>query len=463
MDFWGFEGRKEMPGDGFGLFGGAGQVAPATATPVPAATTPAAAPSASNNNVLDLIINPLGVGKNSTQQAADNTNVKGKPTTKANRNQQTGKSGAKPKAGAKPIDPYSDIEQHPVDAAREAKADHVSAEAAPKAGAKTATPDWALFPSGDGARPEYKELNDEVSSSSYANFLAGFNDGKAPQTYQEFHDLSQKVMREHGDDPQAKSALASLKKVDADYQSRARSLEKSGTAAKIEKIANTVTTASTAASEAFCALGKMGVSSRFAGAALGLSPACVDYGAIGGFGGFGGIGGFGGCGGELLTTESACGTLSYGDLTGTGFAIQSMGGSARMKGNKIEAMINQLLAMIASGNVDAITSALNLCTQKARMTLSEVAAQVVKAMQVYDKQTEKLSEKMASLSGKGNSSETAGQLSSLNTQASQISSTRQMMTEFLRTVMGMLEELGNINKGVGDTMARINSTQSRFA
>ncbi|HSA59522.1 MAG TPA: hypothetical protein VLJ37_07540 [bacterium] len=182
--------------------------------------------------------------------------------------------------------------------------------------------------------------------------------------------------------------------------------------------------------------------------------------AAGGFGAGGAGGGFGGGFGGGLGISSFGG---MGDLTGTGFAIGAMGGDSRSKSHAIDAMINQLLAALMAGNLDVLETALTLCNQKAKMTLAGAAVKTVRAMQLYDRQMQQLSDQMGALAGQGNTQSMAPQLAQMNLQANQLSSGRQMIANNLKDLMTMMEEIGNTEKGARDTMARIKTTQSRWS
>jgi hypothetical protein len=184
----------------------------------------------------------------------------------------------------------------------------------------------------------------------------------------------------------------------------------------------------------------------------------------GGYSSFGmGPDGFGASAGGGMGIASFGMGGGVGDLTGTGFAIGAMGGDSRSKNRAIDAMINQLLQALMAGNLDVLETALTLCNQKARMTIAGAAVRTVRAMQLYDRQMQQLSDQMGSLAGAGNTQTMAPQLAQLNLQANQLSSGRQMIANNLKDLMTMSEEIGNTEKGVRDTMSRIKTTQSRWS
>jgi len=205
--------------------------------------------------------------------------------------------------------------------------------------------------------------------------------------------------------------------------------------------------------------GNVGMAGRYTGAAFGGagSGGGIGFGYGDQYGGFSGGMGPGGGGVGI----SAFGGM--GDMTGTGFAIQSMGGDSRSKSRAIDAMINQLLMALAAGNLDVLETALTLCNQKAKMTIAGAAVRTIRAMQLYDRQMQQLSDQMGSLAGAGNTQTMAPQLAQMNLQANQLSSGRQMIANNLKDLMTMSEEIGNTEKGVRDTMSRIKTTQSRWS
>jgi len=164
----------------------------------------------------------------------------------------------------------------------------------------------------------------------------------------------------------------------------------------------------------------------------------------GGFGGVGtaGYGGVGGFGGGM-------------DLSNTGFGIGMQGGEARAKSRQLDAMINQLLAAIAMGNLDAITSALTMCNLKAKSTMSQAATHVVRAMQLYDRQMRTISDQMGAIAGQsGNNPNTGAQMGHLNSEMNQISMSRQAISNMLRDIMSMNEEMSNMEKSIYDVKSR---------
>jgi hypothetical protein len=193
----------------------------------------------------------------------------------------------------------------------------------------------------------------------------------------------------------------------------------------------------------------------YGGASVGFGGPGAGYG--GGFGGGMGVAGYGDGYGY------SAGMGGMGDLTGTGFAVGFMGGDSRSQSRRIDAMINQLLQALMAGNLDALETAITLCTQKARMTIAQAAVRTIRAMQLYDRQQQQISDRMGALAGHGDTSTMAPQLAQMNTQSSMIQSGRQMVTNNLRDLMTMQEEIGNTEKGIRDTMSRIKSAQSRWS
>lgn len=163
------------------------------------------------------------------------------------------------------------------------------------------------------------------------------------------------------------------------------------------------------------------------------------YGGVG-TAGFGGVGGFGG----------------GMDLSNTGFGIGMQGGEARSKARAMDGLINQLLAAIMQGNLDAITSALTICNLKAKTTMTQAATHVVRAMQLYDRQMRTISDQMGAIAGQAgtNNPNSSAQMGHLNSEMNQISMSRQAISNMLRDIMTMNEEMSNQEKSFYDVKSR---------
>lgn len=165
---------------------------------------------------------------------------------------------------------------------------------------------------------------------------------------------------------------------------------------------------------------------------------------ISGFGGSSSIAGFGG----------------VGDLTGTGFSIQSSGGDYRQKARQTDAILRQLMAAIAAGNVDAISSAITILTMRSKSTMIQASLQVIGAMRQYDNQMRQLSDQMGALNSRNPNYQS--QLAGLNGQLQSVSMGRQAIANTLRDVMGMNEEISTFEKSIYDVKSRTQSSYARW-
>ncbi len=168
---------------------------------------------------------------------------------------------------------------------------------------------------------------------------------------------------------------------------------------------------------------------------------------MGGFGGGGG--GFGGGG-----IGFGVGSAGFdGDFSGTGLMIGMNAMENRAKGRKLDAMVNMLLAAILQGNVDMIESAMTIMNLKSKTTLIGAAAQTIRAMQLYDRNMKGISDQIGELAGK--KQEDAGaRLAGLNAEMNQVSMVRQAITNNLKDIMSMVEEMSTLEKSIYDVKSR---------
>ncbi len=189
------------------------------------------------------------------------------------------------------------------------------------------------------------------------------------------------------------------------------------------------------------------------GTQFGAQGPYFSSGGFAGGGGFGpgglGINGFGGFGGVGFSGGGGFGGM---DLSNTGFSIGMMGGDTRSRGRAIDAMINQLLAAIMMGNVDMIASAITMCNLKAKTTLIGASMHVIQAMQQYDHNMQNISDQMGRIAGEG--PQASGQLAQANARMNQYSMARQALSNNLRDIMSMIEEMGNLEKSLYDVKSR---------
>jgi len=148
------------------------------------------------------------------------------------------------------------------------------------------------------------------------------------------------------------------------------------------------------------------------------------------------------------------------DLTGTGFSIGMSGGNYRETARKLDAMLQQLMAAISMGNVDAISSAITLLGLKSKTTMIQASLQVIGAMRQYDDQMKTLSNQMGALNSRDSGYQ--GQLSGLNSQMQGVSMSRQAIANTLRDVMGMNEEISTFEKSIYDVKSRSQANYARW-
>lgn len=177
------------------------------------------------------------------------------------------------------------------------------------------------------------------------------------------------------------------------------------------------------------------------------------------FGGYGMGGGVGG--GGFMGGASSVGGFGQGFGGGTGFDgglgfgnfLQTFGQTSDLKSQarKMEMMLEQLLHSLMGGNVDAISSILNLEAGRAKITLIGAAYMMVKAMKSYQTQQDETVAKMEKLVGDGMSAGNAqNQFQTMQNKMNEYSMTRQMIVNNLRDVKTMEEEIENQAKSYYD-------------
>lgn len=177
------------------------------------------------------------------------------------------------------------------------------------------------------------------------------------------------------------------------------------------------------------------------------------------FGGYGMGGGFGG--GGFMGGASSVGGFGQGFGGGTGFGggigfgnfLQTFGQTSDLKSQarKMEMMLDQLLHSLMCGNVDAISSILNLESGRAKITLIGAAYMMVKAMKSYQTQQDETVAKMEKLVGDGMSASNAtSEFQTMQNKMNEYSMTRQMIVNNLRDVKTMEEEIENQAKSYYD-------------
>ena len=370
-------------------------------------------------------------------------------------------------------------------------------------GARSADDVWDDLPTGNPVLDEangtieaaQEELDERIASSRYAS-LAEFNGGTQPQNVKEFRAAVMKAQEAAGKDPQKLKKVEVLKKELKAFEKQNQAINSANQAFKRGNVQEfqrylsqsgytgplpgnqRVETASAGEPD-----GPGGGGGGVAGWAQGVAHAGNSIaGAVGSLGnirtageyalgprggrsvGFGyndgrsssyGFSGPGGSFANVGVAGAGGGYGGFGDMTGTGFSVGFNGMNNRDKARHLEGLINQLLMMIASGNIDMIETAISICNLKAKTTMIEASLHVIKAMQSYDKQMQGISDEMGKLSGK--ETDYNGHLAQLNADMNQISMTRQTMTRVLQDIMSMNEEMGTLEDSIYNVKSRESS------
>ena len=166
--------------------------------------------------------------------------------------------------------------------------------------------------------------------------------------------------------------------------------------------------------------------------------------------GTGGTGESGGTGG---------GSSIASDFSGTGLAIGRSSYNIKSESKKLDKLIQKLLAAAMSGNWEAIKSALIMLDKRASMTTTQMGAQVIKAMQSYEKQMSGLSKSLGKLKGK--EPDYNARLAKINNEMNLYSLNRQAIANFLRDTLTMREEIANLTHSVLQKDSQIVSAISR--
>ncbi len=127
---------------------------------------------------------------------------------------------------------------------------------------------------------------------------------------------------------------------------------------------------------------------------------------------------------------------------------------------KMDKLIQDILLAIQSGNVDAISDALIVMGLQSKRTLLGVASHVVKALQVYDQQLQKVSEDMGKITGTEKNANATMQKLSLD--MSTYSMGRTALVNSLRDVQTMNEEIDNVANSWLNIVGQQKRQLSRF-
>jgi hypothetical protein len=153
-------------------------------------------------------------------------------------------------------------------------------------------------------------------------------------------------------------------------------------------------------------------------------------------------------------------TSALNDFSGTTLAIASTSNALRSDARRTDEAIKKLLRAAASGNYEAIKTALILLDKRASQIVIGMGSATIKAMQHYEKQMGALSKSLDSL--KATDASYNAKLAQVNSQMNIYSMNRQAIANFLQTCMTSREEIGNTTKGFIGKDAQIGSALSRW-
>lgn len=155
------------------------------------------------------------------------------------------------------------------------------------------------------------------------------------------------------------------------------------------------------------------------------------------------------------------------DLSGNSLMLQFPGGDSESKGRAIDFMLNELVSAIMSGNIDAIKTALTLCSLKAKTTLIKASLHMIAAMQQYDQKTKDVTQNIANLADPTKTDVKSGydyqrKLAEFNGQMQEYSTTRQAIVNGVKDIMSMNEEISNAEQGYRRAAEQQSQSASRW-
>ena len=153
------------------------------------------------------------------------------------------------------------------------------------------------------------------------------------------------------------------------------------------------------------------------------------------------------------------------DFSNTGFMIRQQYGDTKRKARELDIMIDRLLAAINQGNFDAIESALTLINLKSKTTALGAAKEMITGMQHYDKQTKDAQDRITGLinnQGMKDIDKNA-ELSRINSEMGQYSMFRQALQNSMRDVLSMVEQMTDLENSYRQRSERIKSSSTRWA
>lgn len=171
--------------------------------------------------------------------------------------------------------------------------------------------------------------------------------------------------------------------------------------------------------------------------------------------------GDGGAESAPLTGSTNVQTMSaMNDFSGTTLAIASTTSTLQRDSRRTEEAIKKLLRAAASGNYEAIKTALIMLDKRASQIVIGMGSATIKAMQNYEKQMGALSKSLDAL--KTTDASYNAKLAQVNSQMNIYSMNRQAIANFLQQTLQSREEIGNTTKGFISKDGQIGSAMSRW-
>jgi len=145
------------------------------------------------------------------------------------------------------------------------------------------------------------------------------------------------------------------------------------------------------------------------------------------------------------------------DLTGTNFSLGLFGGDEQGKMRRMNALLNELMAKIRSGNfnMDDLLPALTLVTLQSKMTLSKAAFYMIQTMRSKQEEMSRNTERLAHI----NNPQASTEFAQINVQNQQIMMDQQVVQQSVQSVMGMVEEFSNLLNVIRTKVDRIRQAE----
>lgn len=160
-----------------------------------------------------------------------------------------------------------------------------------------------------------------------------------------------------------------------------------------------------------------------------------------------GTGGFGGVGAGGMTDGTAPGGFTSIDMM-----VERSGFENARKARKLDMILQILMSSIMMGNIDAIANAMTMIGLKSKNTLVHASMHMLAAMNHYEKKTDEITKRIAEISKDQQPNAAKLQMEMAN--LSSYSSARQAITNSVRDVMSMVEEITTLEKSLYDKKDR---------